>query len=145
MRFALIISFLLLSFNACAPRGETKTLEEILANSKQRYEATQNVQIPDAAKSGVVTATKDMERALTLSASNELAPVLSEIGSTLQGLVASAGFTSRPAMNELAMQFRNLGAGDAASSDQVKLLVARTYTLLASELETSAFRYSSSG
>jgi hypothetical protein len=65
----------------------------------------------------------------------------------LATLVTKAGYTSRPSLGELSAQYRklaaDLNAAAGTENEQVvstaRLLVARTYSLIASELETVRF------
>ena len=66
---------------------------------------------------------------------------LYEVGAALGELVDRAGYTTRPALTEVCAQYMNLSTNQQQPKpEQVKLLAARTYTLLASELETNQFR-----
>ena len=75
-------------------------------------------------------------------ASGQVASDAAKVAEVLTGLVKVAGYTSRASMGEIIMQHRVLGV-DAAKGDvnaaRVKLLVARTYNVLTSELETTKF------
>ena len=61
------------------------------------------------------------------------------VGDRLSALVKRAGYTARPAFHELTNQFRMLSETGKGNPGAVKLLVSRTYGLLASELETTRF------
>jgi len=136
--------------SGCGPRGETRTLEELLQDSSQRFAASQQVKLAVGVSGSVARLAEQLQSALNLSkgeTGSELKTVLSTIGSSLGDLTPTAGYTSRPALGELSQQYLQLGGpdSDGVSAEQVSLLVSRTYNLLASELETNRFSYSSSG
>ena len=64
----------------------------------------------------------------------------------LTTLLPKSGFTQRAAMTELIKQYRNLGASSGApltlGAPNLKLIAARTYTLLSAELASTTFRIS---
>lgn len=125
----------------CMPRGETRTLAEVLAAAQARY--------ADASKAGVSSEVAAMLEKVNvdlqaLTSSEDLTGANDEvaaIGEAIAALVSKAGFTSRTALNEIALQYRTLGGGpvETLSAAQVKLLASRTYSLLAAELETTKF------
>ncbi len=136
----LILSFALVFFTGCAPRGETKTLEEILDLAKTRMtkaELDQDGAVPQ----NVSILKMSLEKALTEveTKPNEAAVLFVEISDSISTLIPHAGITSRAALNELAKQYRELGTNKSVTSDQVKLIVSRTYHAVASELETTKF------
>jgi hypothetical protein len=63
------------------------------------------------------------------------------IGDTLDGLVARSGMTQRPSITELVNQYRAASHSGALKTGDanLRLLTARTYTLLSSELQTTKF------
>lgn len=121
------------------PRGETKTLNEVLSIAKQRYTqaAIQSVD------SETATQINEIGRILSsdVTGSPSKAAADSErVAQILSALIEKAGYTSRAALTELAMQHQ-LFAQDPKSvkPEQLKLLYSRTYHALASELETTKF------
>ena len=126
---------LVLVVSGCAPRGETLTMEQVLELSQKRMEAaelTLNGSLPKN-----VSDLKDfLAKALSESNNNK---ILTQVGDTLATLIPHAAITSRAALNELAVQFKELGARGNTTQDQVTLLVSRTYHAVASELETTRF------
>jgi hypothetical protein len=141
MTFALrtigLASLLLLA--SCAPRGETKTLEEIYANSKSRYTAVQSAQVPADVTQPLGSIATHLEQ-IAGQHGADASRSAKEIAELLAPLTTRAGYTSRPAMGELVSQYRMMSQSEAAvENPTAKLLAARTYTLLASELETTKF------
>ncbi len=147
MKRIIVTAIALCGLIGCAPRGETKTLEQILELAKSRFSSALTVNDGGSAQAVGSGTVKSLEQALLSAENGEpgLGKTLAEIGNNLAVLTSSSGFTSRPAMNELSLQYRHLGSSGNASAEQVKLLASRTYNLLASELETTGFKYSISG
>jgi hypothetical protein len=124
--FLVAIALVSLCFVGCGPRGETKTLDEVLANAKLRF-----------VKVGISGSSQEVQGIL-----GEVQKNLETIASSLNSLVSKSGYTVRPSMGEIMAQYRALAeqAGHGSvSAAQLKLLAARTYELIASELETTRF------
>ena len=135
-----IISLILvLNLTACEfPRGESKSLSDVLKISQERYAAaTKSLNSPE-----INTQLSSIEAAL-----NELIAdpntgrkeKATQVASALFALVQSAGQTSRPALYELAQQFVAIAKVPSAEEAQLKLLASRTLSALASEAETTGF------
>ena len=128
------------SFTGCAPRGETRSLDEILSGAKSKYDSVEK-ELSPAVLTQVNSLTSNLERALEKGSGGELPAILREAGGSLQELTLKAGYTSRAALSEFSAQFQELARqtpGDITSA-QVKLLAARAYQLLLSEIETTKF------
>lgn len=135
------VAGLVLALAGCMPRGETRTLAEVLSSAQARY--------TDASKAGLpadVTAVLDKVSAdlQTITSTDDMGGVngtVAAVGESIAGLVTRAGFTSRAALNEISLQYRMLGSDSAGTLTpaQVKLLASRTYSVLAAELETTRF------
>lgn len=136
--------FVLLSLSAllqsCAPRGENRSVDEVLRIQRERYlSLAAATKVKGEAQAGLGTLQTQLGE-LVLSAASAVPTKSQEIAATLTGLSPHAGFTVRPALTELIDQYRVLGSVTdtrTLGSAQVKLLVARTYNLMASELETT--------
>ena len=134
---------LVTSLVGCAPRGETRTLEEVLDTARSRYIEQARGEQVEPLKTTLLDLSKSLE---VMTAANgavgQVAPDASKVADTLTTLVRTSGYTSRASMGEIIMQHRVLGS-DAAkgevNSARVKLLVARTYNVPTSELETTKF------
>jgi len=136
IRIALFSSIIFI--NACAPRGETKTLAEVYANSKERFVTVQSAAVP----SEIAQPLKDIDTRLGQIAGQEgaeAAKTASAIADLLTPLTNRAGYTARPAMGEIISQYRMMSQAEEVKNPSAKLLAARTYSLLASELETTKF------
>lgn len=142
-----VLVLIALSLVACSPRGETKSLDEILQLARERYSAVADVTVdPQVGQTLRVVSQNlsDLEKPLGLPQFAEKSQTVAEL---LAGLDRKAGYTSRVSFADIADQFRvisgqalNDSGMDAKShAARVKLLLARTYGLLASELETTKF------
>ncbi len=144
MRYFLIlmISCSLLGLVGCAPRGETKSVEQVLEDAKARYQEVK----PTGNLAANVSSTLTSLTSNMSSIERGIAGLSQSAGEIAEGLTAlerHAGYTSRASMAELIGQYRSLAAtsseAESSTAAAAKLLVARTYNLLASELETTQF------
>ncbi len=132
---------------SCAPRGETNSLDQILESARTRYLSLGTAGVaPEVGKSlkSIATSLADLEKPLALPQYAQKSTAVAELLAALNG---RAGYTSRASLAELASQYRGMAsqANQGSSIDakaqlaRTRLLVARTYNLLASELETTGF------
>ncbi|MCB0317678.1 MAG: hypothetical protein KDD56_02910 [Bdellovibrionales bacterium] len=138
----LLLGLILISvpvFTACAPRGESKTLEQVLKSSQERFSKA-NQRAGTVVVADVLSQTKDHLETLLSQQVNGQDKLMYETANLLAKLTENAGYTSRPAMTELVSQYRELGHIGNAGQNEVTLLVSRTYSILASELETTKFK-----
>lgn len=139
--FALGLATLGLGGLGCQPRGETKTLEEVLRGAEVRFERVLGAAGPNAARLEAVTTSlrtvADALKGFRTSGSGIATDHYLQIGQTLSDLSSHAGYTSRPALGELADQW--LGLTAAVDAPSTRLLMSRTYEVLASELEGVGF------
>jgi hypothetical protein len=132
------LCLLVLLASACGPRGETNTLDQVFSSAQADFTKSKKVQVPAAV-------TKDfefVEQSLAKLVSSDFSKaeaVAPKIAEALVRLSRHSGYTVRPSIGELANQYLVLAQRDTASAS-VKLLVARTYSLLAQELGSTAFR-----
>lgn len=117
----------LVALSACEPRGETRTLEQIHTDSKDRFQKVESAAINPEAKNLVSKASKFLA-APDAAGTKDMAIVLEQLS-------PHASATNRTSIAELANQYRASNGSGAA----LELLNARTYGLLASELETAKF------
>jgi len=124
---------------ACAPRGESKTIEELVQVAQGRVTAAGRS--AGQVSPQVLDLRAALDGALNTSSNSETVPpkVLAAIGEKISDLILHSAPTTRPALTELMRQYRALGQAKTVGSDQVKLLVARTMHTVASELETTKF------
>jgi len=128
---------LVFGLSACAPRGETKSLDQVLADAKERYSATNLNGVNPDASGAVQTAVSKMNQIEAGFVAASLPEQAKEISDALRQVEPRAGYTSRPALDELIREYRELNPKTEAAT--AKLLVARTYNWLSSELETTRF------
>ena len=119
---------------ACAPRGETHTLETVLHTAKARYAALNATGLDSDASASLAKLVEGLKQ---MEGGQAPAALANQNADLLTQLESKAGYTSRPSMHELIGQFKALPS--TANAAATKLLVARTYNLLASELETTRF------
>ena len=127
----------------CAPRGESHTVEQILTDARSAYQSV-SAKAPAEASSALKFLTASLDKLAGLGGGGEAKAVAQEIASMLTDLSPKAGYTVRPAMAELINQYRTIAA-DAGSTVSIgapnlKLLAARTYALVTSELNTTQFK-----
>ena len=128
----LVLTLLLV---ACAPRGDHKPISEIYLNHKARLEKVIVSSSPEVKSS--------IEKILKLSEQNYKSVIpadLVSISEELEKLILSAGYTSRPALNEISRNFRNLAKVNNLNIDAVRLSLARLLSLLETELTTTGFK-----
>jgi len=133
----LLLSTLVLA--ACAPRGETRTLEEIYDSSKARFEQS----VSNASSTQLNQELNQLAEKVIGFQKDETIEIARDISEQLLALTSQAGFTSRPALTEIQKQYlfiSQLSSADNLSEAQKKLLAARTFSILAQEMETTGFR-----
>ena len=162
---ALIVMLCVVPFLVgCWPRGETKTLGEVFEIAKERYdEAIVSAKANGETKEQLANVVKNVGGFLEASGNRQTQESAGEVSNGLSDLVVNAGYTTRPALNELAKTYRGIAApaeraglatvdtsGDVTEGWELdasakRLLAARTYTALAQELETTAFQVTPKG
>jgi hypothetical protein len=127
--------------SGCGPRGESHTVDQILSDARSAYQQSSTGAGGDAANS-LKTLALSLDKLAGIGGGGDAKVVSAEIADTLTGLGTKVGFTVRPALAELVNQYRAVSDDKAASvgAANLKLLVARTYSLLTSELKTSQFK-----
>jgi len=131
--------------NGCAPRGESHTVDEILSDARRGY---QSVVVAKAGnyKDQLTSLASSLDKLAGIGGGGDAKVVSGGIADSLQGLIEHAGFTVRPAMTELINQYRVVASSAtrdvSIGAPNLKLLVARTYTLVSSELKTTQFKIS---
>lgn len=131
-----IILLLITLLFACAPRGEYKSVDELLQKSKTRYVNSINA---DSLKE-LTVASKELE---AFTANTQHTASAKKLADILTNLNQKAGYTTRPALNELILQYQKIAANQSSENfnqSAAKLLASRTYNLLASEMQSTAFR-----
>jgi len=123
----------------CLPRGETRTLDEVLATARERFQRVEQTAVAAEVAQTLKQVTARMDGTLNAAAADAAKEDLRQAGDLVDSLILRAGYTSRPALGEISAQLRALGTSPHVEASQVKLVVARAYGLLASELETTKF------
>lgn len=145
---AVVVASFLIVLCACAPRGETRSLQEVLEASQQRFAAAWEGELSSEARPILEGVKAQLSAAINASDPDVLAGISKDISQKLALLKPYAGYPTRPALIEIRSQYAQIsqqpGGLEGGNSQQiqarVKLLVSRTYALLASELETTRFR-----
>ncbi len=126
----------------CQPRGESRTLDQIYSDARSSY-VSGSGNASGEVKGALTELAAQLESLATQGqAGTDATKVAGSVAASLDGLMGKIGVTARPAMAELINQYRMASANtsETAGSPSLKLLVARTYTLLATELRTANFR-----
>lgn len=141
--FKTLSLLLLLGVLSGCPRGETNTLDEVLSAAKARYSSVKDAAVAADVKPKLDRLTGLLEAIPASTGSGDVGSQANEIADILVELTPKASATNRAAMAELVPQFRTYGdSKSVATVAQAKLLSSRTYSLIASELETLKFQFS---
>lgn len=128
---------------ACGPRGESHTVDEIFTDAKVGY-VNASAKLSADLGTSLKTLSGSLDRLAGVGGGGDARPIAGEIAGALTTLSSKAGYTARPALAELINQYRAIanssGAPMTLGAANLKLLAARTYSLLAAELATSRFR-----
>lgn len=127
----------------CGPRGESHSLDQVFADARTSYSSVGTTGVPGDVAEALKKLASELDTLADKAKSEGTdAKVLAKgIADALDGLTSRSGMTQRASMTELVNQYRAaahsgaLKAGDA----NLRLLTARTYTLLSSELQTTKF------
>lgn len=131
----LLLSLALVS---CGPRGESKSLDEVLQIARERYTQVADKASASPANELLTALNKDLES--LLESSQDRSATFGRVGDGLYKVFPKAGAPSRPAIVELAKQYKMLSHEKNVNDSTVKLVASRTYSMLASELETTGFK-----
>ena len=138
--FKKIIALCLITVLAasCGPRGETNTLDQVFSSAQADFSKSKKTQVPAAVTKDFELVEQSLAKivAADFAKAETVAPKIAE---ALVRLSRHSGYTVRPSIGELANQYLVLAERETATAS-VKLLVARTYSLLAQELTSTAFR-----
>lgn len=120
------------------PRGESQSLEDVVRNARQRYSEVKSVEVPEAVAAdlkAILSALESMEKSKEVDAAT-----FSDVAKALSSLLPHAGYTVRPAMSELMKQHLAMSNERKPGYTASLLLASRTYSVLATELETTGFQ-----
>ncbi len=143
---SLVVSGAMLAVvSGCAPRGESHTVEQILADARSAYQSVV-VSAPTETAAALKFLAASLDRVAGIGGGGEAKVISQDIASMLSDLSLKAGYTVRPAMAELINQYRTIATSAdvtvSIGAPNLKLLSARTYSLIASELKTTQFKVS---
>lgn len=140
---AILCAISFASINGCGPRGEAHTIDQILSDARGGYESVAS-RVSNNDGAAMRTLASNIDKVAGIGGGGDARALSSDIASQLEGLSVRAGYTARPAMAELINQYRNVAAdknsGVSIGAPHLKLLAARTYSLLTAELNTTQFR-----
>jgi len=131
--------------SGCAPRGESHTVEQVLTDARVEYQSVA-AQAPADTSAALKFLTSSLDRIAGIGGGGDAKAISQEIANSLTELSLKAGYPARPAMAELVNQYRTVatqgGSSVSIGAANLKLLAARTYSLVASELKTTQFKIS---
>jgi hypothetical protein len=140
-----VIGMSLLTVSGCAPRGESHSVEQILTDARSAYQTASgsyNGEVAPALK----TLSGSLDRLAGIGGAGDAKAISGEVATNLNDLSVKIGYTSRAAMAELVSQYRTIaeaqGSPVSIGAANLKLLAARTYSLLTAELKTTQFKIS---
>jgi hypothetical protein len=133
----------LCAVSGCAPRGESHTVEQILTDARAAYQSV-SAQAPADTSAALKFLTSSLDRLAGIGGGGDAKVISQEIANSLTELGTKAGYPARPAIAELVNQYRTIATQEGASisigAPNLKVLAARTYSLVASELKTTQFK-----
>ena len=134
--------------SGCAPRGETQNMNDLVAQARDRLRVAEQGAAASPAKQQVAQVIEKLAAMEKVQDPAILKPATLEVSALLSDLMPRAGYTVRPSFAEISAQYRELGNGAPVTTDsskpgapEIRLLLVRTYSLLASELETGKFAF----
>jgi hypothetical protein len=141
----LVLSLVTAGVMACQPRGESKSVNEILSLSSQAYrQAFDGEPLPERVSGRLPELSDALQRIVDETELARKQAIAGAIVDHLRSLVISAGYTTRPALGELIDQFSAIAQKDVRPNllddSAVALLASRTFYLLAAELKGIRFQ-----
>jgi hypothetical protein len=135
-----LVAFLAVLVMGCGPRGETKSLDAVLRAEKENFFSHAEIKLPENVRDELTQAAKALEDLDMIDEGKESSDSLHSLIVALSALQVRAGYTTRPALAEILTQWRDIRRDTASVSvAEWKLLSARTYGLLSSELQGVRF------
>ena len=133
----------LMFVTGCAPRGESHTVDQILNDARTSYSAMKVAVNPEVGSS-LQALSGSLDKLAGLGGGGDARQVSASIAESLNTLMPKAGATQRAAMAELITQYRSISTGTGAPTSvgapNLKLVAARTYSLMSAELTSTKFR-----
>jgi len=131
--------------SGCGPRGESHTVEQIFTDARTNY-TKMSAQVAPEVGTALTNVTSSLDKIAGQGGGGDARQISAGLADGLTTLLPKSGFTQRAAMTELVKQYRNLAASSGAplalGAPNLKLIAARTYTLLSAELASTTFRIS---
>lgn len=137
MNRILITLLCALLLNGCL-RGESRSLDEIYDTALGAFNDSESTGLPADVSQHLEKASSKI-KSMVAEGGMVHSQTLHEISAALTELLPRAGYTVRPALTELRNQYAGLEQFPNVTSSQVKLLGARTLSLLADELNSTKF------
>ena len=131
--------------SGCGPRGESHTVEQIFSDARAAYSKMASKASPamNATLTGLVAS---LDKIAGQGGGADVRQLSASLADGLTAMLPKAGFTQRAAMTELIKQYRQIaegtGAQVTAGAPNLKLIAARTYSLLSAEITSTNFRIS---
>lgn len=141
-RYLTLLVTIALLGSGCAPRGETRNLDEILNSSREKFQ-TELVRAPLASetKQSLSQLQATLDKLSGQASPGELKAGADEAAKIIDVLIPKAGYTSRPALDELSRQLAHIqvDSNSRGNAARAKLLASRAYFAVASELQGMRF------
>jgi hypothetical protein len=138
--------------SGCGPRGESHTVEQIFTDARASYSDVESGVVLGSGKvnpevgSTLKNVTSSLDKIAGQGGGGDARQISAGLADGLTALLPKAGFTQRAAMTELINQYRALAASTGApltlGAANLKLIAARTYSILSAELVSTQFRIS---
>jgi hypothetical protein len=129
----------------CGPRGESHTVEQIFSDARAGYTKMASKATPEM-NTTLVGLTGSLDKIAGQNGGGDVRQLSASLADGLTAMLPKAGFTQRAAMTELINQYRIIanasGAQIMAGAPNLKLIAARTYSLLSAEITSTNFRIS---
>ncbi len=134
------------SLQGCAPRGESQDLTVLLNDARDRYRSAESKIGDSPVKTQLAALYEKLNNIEKVQDPTVIKPATMEIKNELSALLVHAGYPVRPSFTEIVNQYQALANGSAVTTDsalpgspEIRLLLVRTYSVLATELETTKF------
>jgi hypothetical protein len=129
--------------SGCGPRGESHTIEQIFTDARASYADMSGQVTPDVSPA-LTNLTSSLDKIAGQGGGGDARQISASLADGLTALLPKAGFTQRAAITELINQYRSLAASTGApltlGAANLKLIAARTYSILSAELASTKFR-----
>jgi hypothetical protein len=142
-----VVTLLLVALQGCY-RGESRSVDEIYTTALQQFHQHNLLTVEAKARTPLKNLDKNLTALAQTDSTSDIVKISQEVIDSLRALIPGAGYTSRPALNEIVDQYFNLIGSAKLDSltlnyqdkKTLKLLAARTLFVLDSELNAIAFK-----